>query len=556
MLLSTGLGRLIALLGASLIVMGCVSSPQRGQRPPEVTREFRGVWVATVANIDWPTETGLTTQQQQQELIEIFDIAKKMNLNAVIFQVRTSADALYESPIEPWSAYLSGTQGQAPDPAWDPLEFAVQAAHERGIELHAWINPLRASHPSNKGELTDNHVSKTMPEAVHQYGSMLWMDPGHPETLKHTMRVVEDIVARYDIDGLHIDDYFYPYPASENGQKLDFPDEATYNAYREAGGKLSRGDWRRENVNVMVYEMHRRIKKTKPYVKFGISPFGIWRPGYPEFVKGMDQYDAIYADAKLWFEKGWCDYFTPQLYWKIAKPDQSFVGLLEWWNEQNPKGRFLWPGLFTSRTEDGSSAAFDANEIGYQVTWSRSLLPDDEPGHVHFSMKALRDDKAGLRTSLSKTAYAKPALSPEVAWLKPEARLKAPGVSSVAVDSGRFVIDLDPASLEGTLNYAAQAQTGPETWAQAIEPSATSQVSLELPQGEGAEAAEGVITVWVTAYDRNGHASPAAVIAVPADQPDQWSYVSLKSLGLSPTFKSDRTSGGRAVSRHAPSRFE
>jgi len=501
--------RAVAALGltaAALSCTACVTGPTddpRDDRPPEVTREFRGVWIATVANIDWPSAPGLPVKQQQDELLALLDQAAEMNLNAVIFQVRTTADALYESSIEPWSAYLTGEQGRAPEPFYDPLQFAIEHAHERGLELHAWINPLRASHPTYKGELDDRHVTRTMPAAVPTYGTMAWMDPGHPDTLRHTLAVVRDLVGRYDLDGLHIDDYFYPYPQNAGGKKIAFPDGVTYDAYRQSGGTLARDDWRRQNVDTMVEQMHRQIKAIKPHVKFGISPFGIWRPGHPDYVKGMDQYAAIYADAKRWLEAGWCDYFTPQLYWSIENPDQSFLGLLDWWSQQNPRGRHLWPGLYASRTADGSSKQFDGKQVPYQVRWSRLMLPEGEAGHVHFSMKAFMEDRDGLRENLKDDVYPAKALTPRMKWLSTPNDLPRPRVAAARQQDGKTRLSFVPQSIASARWLTAQWREG-EAWREAIAPATPDGLSLTLPDADDALG-----PVWVRACDRLGHPSRA-----------------------------------------------
>src|SRR5437773_2770134 len=242
----------VALCAAAFVATA--QSPLRpGDRfypPPFIQREFRGVWVATVSNIDWPSEPGLSTQQQKDELIAILDRAAALNLNAVILQVRPAADALYDSKLEPWSEYLTGEMGKPPNPYWDPLAFAITEAHNRGLELHALFNPYRARHPSAKSPVSPTHISVTHPELVRKYGQYLWMDPGEPAVREHTIGVIVDVVKRYDIDGVHIDDYFYPYAEFDSaGKKIDFPDSASYARYRAGGGTLERDDWRRENVN-------------------------------------------------------------------------------------------------------------------------------------------------------------------------------------------------------------------------------------------------------------------------------------------------------------------
>ncbi|MFL5608186.1 MAG: glycoside hydrolase family 10 protein, partial [Gemmatimonadaceae bacterium] len=274
--------------------------------PPPISREFRAVWVATVGNMDWPSRPGLSTEQQQAEMIALLDRLAALRMNAVVLQIRPAADALYQSSIEPWSDVLTGEMGRAPEPFYDPLAFAVAEAHKRGLELHAWINPYRAKNTSTK-TMSAGHISRTHPELVRKYGSFLWMDPGDPAVRTITTNVVIDLVRRYDIDGVHMDDYFYPYPETQNGRELDFPDDATWERYQRSGGTLSRDDWRRQNVDLLVQGLGDSIHAIKPWVRYGVSPFGIWRPGYPASVRGFDQYAKLYADARKWLNEGWVD---------------------------------------------------------------------------------------------------------------------------------------------------------------------------------------------------------------------------------------------------------
>src|SRR5208282_4517401 len=317
--------------------------------PPEPPREFRGAWIAVVAsNQDWPSKPGLAVEEQKAELISLLDRAAQLHLNAVIFQVRPACDAMYASPIEPWSACLTGTQGKAPEPFYDPLAFAIKEAHKRGLELHAWFNPFRAWHLLSKSIVAPNHITKTHPELVREYDTQFWLDPGEPAVREYVLRVVMDVVKRYDVDGVTFDDYFYPYPVKDTlGRKLNFPDDASWQKYGLRSG-LARDDWRRQNVNQFVQSVYQSIKGAKPWVKFGISPFGIWRPGFPQSIKGMDAYANLYADSHLWLASGWLDYFSPQLYWPVDSPQQSFPALLNWWSAQNFKGRNLWAGLNAS----------------------------------------------------------------------------------------------------------------------------------------------------------------------------------------------------------------
>lgn len=383
---------------------------------PPVPREFRGVWIATVNNIDWPSKPGLPVDKQKEELLALLDLAARVRLNAVIFQVRPAADALYRSDLEPWSVYLTGRNGRPPDPAWDPLAFAVAEAHRRGMELHAWFNPYRARFRGDRGPLSTRHVSRTMRSVVKQYGPYLWMDPGEPTVRAHTTKVIVDVVRRYDIDGVHIDDYFYPYPELDRRRReIPFPDNASWTKYRRSGGTLDRDAWRRRNVDLLVERLYREIKAAKPWVKFGVSPFGIWRPGYPESVRGLDAYDVLFADSRRWLVEGWLDYFTPQLYWAVGAPQQSYPALLEWWAAQNQRGRHLWPGNGTYKVTNSGSQRWPASEMLQQINLTR-----DRPGaggNVHYNMGALVKSVDALSDKLAAGPYAGPALVPATPWL-------------------------------------------------------------------------------------------------------------------------------------------
>lgn len=376
---------------------------------PYVLEEFRAAWVATVANISWPSKPGLTTSQQKEEALKLLDFLSNQNYNAVILQVRPQCDALYQSKLEPWSYFLTGKQGHAPSPWYDPLEFWIEEAHKRGLELHAWLNPYRAHHSSAK-EISENSIVKKHPELVVELANgMWWMDPAMEATKQHSLAVVEDLVTRYDLDGIHFDDYFYPYESYNDGK--DFPDNKSWNNYLSSGGKMDRGDWRRDQVNNFIQRVYKVIKKEKPYVKFGISPFGIWKPGYPESVVGFNQYDKLYADAKLWLNKGWIDYFTPQLYWKTGEIGQSFPVLLGWWKSQNTHQRHLWPGI---RVDYGGDALNAQETIG-QIMISRGMLPQS-PGTVHWSIGPLVKHDS-LSSKILDGPYRQKSLIPPSPWL-------------------------------------------------------------------------------------------------------------------------------------------
>jgi uncharacterized lipoprotein YddW (UPF0748 family) len=372
--------------------------------------EFRGVWAATVANIDWPSQRNLSVVQQKAELIGILDRMQELNLNALILQVRPAGDALYQSSLEPWSYWLTGTQGQPPQPYYDPLAFAIEESHKRNIELHAWFNPYRAQN-ATRYSFAENHMARKFPQYAYQYGNLIWMDPGDQEVQNQTYNVVMDVVRRYDVDGIHFDDYFYPYPK----QGISFPDDQTYQAYLSTGGLLSKDDWRRNNVNQLIQSLSQAIHTEKPHVKFGISPFGIYRPEQPPGIKaGLDQYGQIYADPKLWMEQGWVDYLAPQLYWRIDPPEQSYPALLDWWVSQNPLSRHIYAGNYLSRLAVDD---WPVSEFERQVALSRQEAERFSLGNIFFSMKMFLQNKKGVNDVFKASIYPTPALTPEMDWL-------------------------------------------------------------------------------------------------------------------------------------------
>ena len=386
-----------------------VQKPEAKLNLPQVDREFRAAWIATVANINWPSKNNLSTQQQKEEALKILDLLKDANFNAVIFQARPSADTMYKSDLEPWSYFLTGEIGKAPTPFYDPLEFWIDEAHKRGMELHVWLNPYRAHHTTG-GPITNESMVKKMPEQIIKLrNGMYWMDPSDQKTQDHTSAVIKDLVKRYDIDAIHIDDYFYPYREYNGGK--DFPDNRTWNDYQKRGGNLSKADWRRANVNKFIKRIHDEIKEEKSYVKFGISPFGIWKPGFPEGIKGSSQYDELYADAKLWLNQGWVDYFSPQLYWKNDGP-QSFTSLLKWWESENTEKRHLWPGLNTIGMRD---VADRPAEIVSQINVTRNILKNSA-GTIHYSVDGL--SKSQAMYDAVKNSYKTKALIPKTPWIK------------------------------------------------------------------------------------------------------------------------------------------
>lgn len=404
-------------LALCLVIIPTITSGKTTYRPasespPMPPREFRAAWLTVIHHIDWPSQSGLSAAAQRAEMIRILDRMAALNMNAVIFQVRPHADAVYQSSHEPWSHWLSGKMGQSP--GYDPLAFCVREAHKRGIEVHAWFNPFRAlsnaSHPASR-----DHVTRAKPEITKHYGGQIWMDPAEAETRRRALTAILDVVKRYDIDGVHLDDYFYPYP--KNGK--EFPD----------GRSPAQ---RRAIVNGFVHDLYRQVKSSKPWVRVGISPFGIWRPGVPAGIEaGLDAYDQLAADARHWLEKGWVDYLSPQLYWRDQPRKQSFSALLKWWRDQGD--RPVWPGIATSRIKSSDDPGRPASEITRQVQLSRTVGRQNYVGHIHWSVSGLMQNRGGIATALSKKAYAEPALVPPMPWQNkqpvaaPTARVEAKG---------------------------------------------------------------------------------------------------------------------------------
>ncbi len=419
--------------------------------PPPIAREFRAAWVATVAHIDWPSKRGLTAAQQRAEMLELLDKAQSIGLNAIILQVRPAADALYPSALEPWSEYLTGASGRPPDTPWDPLAEWVEQSHRRGLELHAWFNPYRARHTSATTALAANHLANTEPGVVKRYGELLWMDPGEPRAAQRMVDVVLDVVQRYDIDGVHIDDYFYPYPIKDaQGREIPFPDEPSW---QRAGAPADRATWRRAQVDNLIERLHAAIHVAKPWVRFGISPFGLPRPDRrPPGITGFSQYDQLYADVERWLSEGWLDYLAPQLYWPIAQTAQAFPVLLDAWLRDNPRGRHIWAGLFTSRIGD-KQRAYAPQEVLDQIAVVRERTASNPlaNGHIHFSMVALAANREGVADRLREDPYAQPALPPATPWLAepPPARPE---------------VTITPMGSSGAVRVSWQAPAGSPPW--------------------------------------------------------------------------------------------
>ncbi|EKQ70834.1 hypothetical protein OsccyDRAFT_1139 [Leptolyngbyaceae cyanobacterium JSC-12] len=428
-------------------------------------REFRAAWITSVWNKDWPSRTGLSSQQQQAEFIRILEQLQATNFNALILQVRPEGDALYQSSLDPWSNWLTGTQGQAPNPLYDPLAFAIAECHKRNIELHAWFNPYRARTSRNTVNVRP-HIAVTNPDVVYEWGTQLWMDPGVKVVQDRTYNVIMDVVQRYDVDGIHLDDYFYPYPIA--GQS--FPDSKTYQAYRNSGGTLSLSDWRRDNVNQLIQRLASGIRAAKPHVKFGISPFGIYRPGQPPQIRGLDAYDQLYADALKWLQQGWVDYLAPQLYWRIDSPAQSYPVLLNWWASNNPKQRHLYIGNNIAQLD---GRAWELSEIERQIEITRQVTSPEVLGNIFFSMNTLLENRQGVSDRFRTVTYRTPALAPVIPWLT-----ALPPKLPAGVRGGNGTLNWNAASPE-VRSWTLYRQTGNQWILQRILPATVSSLALQ-----------------------------------------------------------------------------
>ncbi|MDP3437844.1 MAG: family 10 glycosylhydrolase [Bacteroidales bacterium] len=381
--------------------------------------EWRAVWIATVNNIDWPSRPGLSSQEQQKELIEYLDLFKKMNFNAVVFQVRPTADAFFFSKYEPWSIYLTGDQKVAPSPAYDPLEFAIKECHKRGMELHAWLNPYRVSQDTvNLKEMSPNHIYRERPELFVRHGKKLYFDPAFPETREFLVKVIKDLVIRYDLDGIHFDDYFYP--------NNDFEDAKSFASHSRGFKPEDKMAWRRENVDLVIKMLRDTIKSVKPYVKFGISPYAVWR-NKKEDPRGSEtksysytNYDHLHADILLWMERGWLDYILPQLYFNIGYEAADFKVLAKWWEDYNA-GTPVYGGLGTYRLAGDAKIPEwrSANEIKMQADMLRTM--PSYQGVCYFNAKNFKDNRLGIN-SVMEELYPYPALVPALKGIP----LKAP----------------------------------------------------------------------------------------------------------------------------------
>ncbi|MCX7024070.1 MAG: family 10 glycosylhydrolase [Spirochaetes bacterium] len=499
---------------AAIFLAACVTG---GREPaargpvPVPRREFRGLWVATVNGIDWPGAAGLSPEELAARADAILDAAARTGFNAVMFQARPASDAMYDSAIEPWSSFLTGVQGAAPGNGFDPLAYWVDAAHGRGLELHAWINPFRAGTPSVTSYDPASPVV-ARPELVRDLGGTgyKWIDPGASGAVGYVVDVVRDIMARYDVDGIVVDDYFYPY-REFLAPGASFPDDGPYSAWlrshpRAEGDPDSRGAFRRSRTELFMRGLAAAANAAKPWLRFGASPFGIWRPGYPEGTVGKDSWAETHADARAWLRAGFLDYLAPQLYWPAARTAQSYPLLLGWWQREAVVTTAVWPSLrrnfpVPADAPESDASTFDAlakNEAVSQLMIERAFSPES-PGMLFYGATAILRDEAGIATGLREGPFVERALPPELA------RAAGPLPSVPAVTSSR--------TEDGSIELRFEPAVGIRGWALFGEDLA--KLAAFVPVSEPTTSFTTGAPVWASAMDRFGRLGPAARIKLP-----------------------------------------
>jgi uncharacterized lipoprotein YddW (UPF0748 family) len=532
---------------SSFILLGLVALPRARvdaqpapPTPPVVAREFRAAWISPTEGGDWPSRPGLSVDEQKAELSAVLDGAKADGLNAVVLHVRTAADAFYPSQRAPWSRYLVGRDASSLGSydGYDPVALAVAQAHARGLQLHVWFNPFRAMPPDDLGKPIAGHVTRTHPEWVRKYGKSTWIDPGIPAARRAVLDAILEVVDRYDVDGVHIDDYFYPYLEEATIVRhvgkgkhrrritkritLSFPDDASWKKYGKAKGWTDRASWRRANVDDFVRTLYREVKARKQWVLVGISPFGIWRPGNPPGITGLDSYTEVFADTRRWLREGWLDYLAPQLYWPLDNYQQRFTRLDAWWRSENVLGRHLWPGLFTMRVGSRDDP-WPADEIAHEVDALRSARQgtSESLGHVHFRLRTfaqhLNGDSVTFGDLLRDAEYREPALPPASPWLgdaSPALPTLAPPPSGIeqsgdgeprAQSLANAVLTASPADSVPVRWWLIQTLGRDERWSDRLLPATGSPLALTPTDTIAAQ------WIAITAISRTGMASAPAL---------------------------------------------
>lgn len=470
--------------------------------PDDPAKQLRGMWIATVYGGDWPGDPKLPVERKKAAFRTLLDKAESARLNAVFVQIRPAGDAFYPSEIEPWSVWLTGKAGK--DPGWDPLKFMVAEAHARNLEFHAWFNPYRVGEDNDRAKLAPDSPAAKNPSWAHKYGKYLWYDPGLPQVRDLAVSAVMDVVDKYDVDGVHMDDYFYPYPSDG-----EFPDDKTFRLF--GADYPTKAAWRRDNVNKLVKRLHTEVAAAKPWVRFGISPFGIWRnkSGDPagSDTNGLDSYASIYGDARKWIRQGWLDYVVPQLYWPIGDPRADYRVLVPWWSNVvrgTDVRLFIGQGAYRVGAD---SVWKKPDEISRHLTLNRRY--PEVRGDVYFSSADVARDKGGFMSAILRDHYRRPALIPP--WQTGKVPAAPTGVKAATEGGGVKVTWKGDATSYAVYRTAGEGQRCAPVRPQDLV------ATLRGTEFTDASATPGrAYTYRVTALDRNQHESAPGAAATRA----------------------------------------
>ncbi|MBI5371962.1 MAG: family 10 glycosylhydrolase [Sphingobacteriales bacterium] len=506
----------------SWLIILCIALPLAARSQPKY--EFRGVWIATVNNIDWPQAGVSDPEKQKADFIRLLDLHRQNGMNALIVQVRPAADAFYPSPYEPWSQWLTGVQGRPPVPFYDPLQFMIEETHKRGMEFHAWLNPYRAIHNTASSSVAPNHITRIHPEWFLTYGDKKYFDPGNKDAQRFVVNVVRDIVKRYDVDAIHMDDYFYPYriPGKE------FPDAVSY---AKSGSSLSKDDWRRSNVDSIILAISKVIKEEKKLCRFGISPFSVWRnkdkdPEGSDSRAGQTNYDDLYADILLWLKKGWIDYVTPQLYLEIGHDKIAYEKLLDWWSRHS-YGRHIYIGHGIYRSSENQPKWKNPAELPNQISLLRRY--PNVQGSIYFSSKSFERNPNGWNDSLRNNYYRYPALLPPMRWIDNE-KPWPPIVTRSIINDSIIQLDVKPdprnrVEIKYYVVYQYAADSHSETFG-----NIPKYLSRLVAQPEGFQLKEVLSSEHfsyryvITAVGRNNNESEMSEIAILVQPGGKWNF--------------------------------
>ena len=481
------------------------------------TPEFRGVWIATVSNIDWPQTRTNDPEKQKADFIRLADLHKQNGMNVLVVQIRPAADAFYPSSLEPWSEFLTGKQGEAPNPYYDPLQFMIDETHKRGMEFHAWLNPYRAVFNINGSSIAPDHITRKHPEWFLTYGDKKYFDPGNKQAQAFVTNVVRDIVKRYSIDAIHMDDYFYPYRIAGK----EFPDE---NSYKNSGSSLSKDDWRRSNCDSIIFAIHRVLRTEKPECRFGISPFSVWRnrsqhPDGSDSKAGVTNYDDLYADILLWLKKGWIDYVTPQLYLEIGHDKIAYEKLLDWWSKHS-YGKHVYIGHGIYRAGEASSLKWkNPNELPNQIKLLRET--PNVQGSIYFSSKSFEKNFNGWNDSLRNNYYKEPALVPATPWLS-KSKPTPPQAGITAADGKQATVEIqhDAKKNSNIKCYVVykQSESIPSKTIAALLP-----VQQTLRWTDTLKENDRTVRYWITAVNQTNEESAAREKIIKRSNGQTWS---------------------------------